>query len=98
PDQADFEPDGTTLRIEVPDRSWLLRLGRMTGDDRQGEAGDSAALEVLEGLDGVEPDAVIRGPASEIDLWLWRRGDLAMTSIDGDRAVAERVSEIAAGI
>ncbi len=38
PDQADFEPDGTTLRIEVPDRSWLLRLGRMTGDDRQGEA------------------------------------------------------------
>ncbi len=53
---------------------------------------------MLDGLDGVEPDAVIRGPASEIDLWLWRRGDLAMTSIDGDRTVAERVSEMAAGI
>ncbi len=95
PEWARFEPDGRTVGIEVPGRSWLVRLGRLTGDDPEYGPQDSSALEMLDDGGGLEPDSVIRGPASEIDLWLWRREDLSMASIDGDRAAAERVREMA---
>ncbi len=98
PDWAAFEPDGATARIEVPDRSWSVRLGQFSGTDPDSRSHDEPALVLLpadQQLSG-EPHAVVRGPASEIDLWLWRRAPLVEATVDGDRAVAERLRDLAA--
>ncbi|MGI9597659.1 MAG: maleylpyruvate isomerase family mycothiol-dependent enzyme [Acidimicrobiales bacterium] len=99
PDWARFDPDGTSVRIEVPGRSWSVRLGRFVGTDPTGDEHDTPALELLS-ADGAtghgEPTAVVRGPASEIDLWLWRRGSLDESSVAGDRATADRLQDLAA--
>jgi len=41
---------------------------------------------VIDFCAGAEPDAVLRGPASALDLWLWGRGDAAELTVEGDRS------------
>lgn len=94
PDWATFNADGTTVRIEVPGRSWSVALGRYTGTDEAGTPHDDPALLLTEPT--AEPSATITGPASEIDLWLWRRGPLADGAVEGDMAVVERLQALAA--
>ncbi|MEL6983656.1 MAG: maleylpyruvate isomerase N-terminal domain-containing protein, partial [Actinomycetota bacterium] len=92
-----------------PDRSWLASPGRLTGTDADGKDQDLAAIQVTDlgpavgdaddadnadGADGAEASAVVRGPAAELDLWLWRRGQLADAVVTGDRALAERLPNL----
>ncbi len=91
PPSDGFEPDGTSVRIEVPGRAWSVVLGRSpaaTGPDVDAES--VASLRVLNIDDGPEPSATVAGPASEIDRWVWRRGGLQAATIDGDRSVVDR--------
>lgn len=106
PDWGRFEPDGTSVRLEVPGRVWAAELGLFVGtdpeasDDDPGSDGSSGAVELpaLRLIDpeaAPDPSATVIGPASELDLWLWRRGDLNTASIDGDAAVIDRLGAMA---
>lgn len=94
PTWARFELDGPAIGIQVPGRSWLVRLGRFVGTDPDDVDHDLPALIVDDGAQ-TSPDATIDGKASEIDLWLWRRGSLVTASVDGDRSAAERLQQLA---
>lgn len=98
PPWARFEPDGALVRLDVPGRSWDLHLGRFTGTDPSGADHDLDALVVSEPDDnrGTQtavdtPTTTIAGPADEIDLWLWGRGELTTAQVDGDQGLMARL-------
>lgn len=95
PEWARFEADGPSLRIQVPDRSWRVRLGRFIGTDSDDTDHDLPALVVDDETDSAV-DATIEGSASEIDLWLWRRGSLDRASVDGDSSAVQQLQRLAA--
>ncbi|MCO1582481.1 maleylpyruvate isomerase family mycothiol-dependent enzyme [Crossiella sp. SN42] len=69
------------VRLEVPGREWTVGLNPS----------------VVDFCDGAEPEAVLRGPASALDLWLWGRGGAAGLTVEGDpAAVAALRSAVAA--
>ncbi|MCK2241186.1 MULTISPECIES: maleylpyruvate isomerase family mycothiol-dependent enzyme [unclassified Crossiella] len=69
------------VRLEVPGRTWTIGLNPW----------------VIDYHEGAEPDVVLRGPASALDLWLWGRGDAAELTVEGDRsAVAALRAAVAA--
>jgi hypothetical protein len=99
PEWARWESDGGPIRIEVPERNWRLVTGRVVGTDPDGEARALPAVRLIEdgAGSGDAESAVLRGPASIIDRWLWRRGTLDGPGIevDGDRAVLDRLRDLA---
>lgn len=82
PAWGSFDPAEEVIRIETTDtgHSWTVQLGRMTGTSTNtGKTYDEPSVELVE-PGGREPDARVRGTASDLDQWLWNR---ANTGIDG---------------
>ena len=97
PDWATFEPR-ERLRIVRTDGpgEWYLAKGRFRGTGPEsGTAHDMVT--VLAGHPGVA-EAEIRGPAPQLDLWLWGRGDRSSLEVVGDEALVDFVREDAVGL
>jgi len=63
-----------TIGVETPQRSWLVSL--------------TAGGVQVDGPGGGSPDAVVRGLAPEVLLWLWNRGGENVTTIGLDDTIA----------
>jgi uncharacterized protein (TIGR03083 family) len=85
PAWARFTPSGLHTAIELTDTATRIRVatGLFQGTDpKSGEHYDGAHL--LRVDDG-PADVVVRGPAGDIDAWLWRRRNETGIVIDGDQ-------------
>ncbi|HEY0644618.1 MAG TPA: hypothetical protein VGD39_14425, partial [Nocardioides sp.] len=96
PPWGTWTPSEETVRVDVSDTGeqvWL-RFGTFAGTDP--DSGTSYADEedfhVVAAPDDedVEPDVVVDGTASALDLWLWKRADDADISVAGDDATYAR--------
>lgn len=90
PDWAVFTPDGTTTELVATDTDdrWPLRSGRMTGTSpTSGNTYDLAAYEPL--AEPGHPTTSIRGPALDLDLWLWGRAGRDGLEITGEPSGAD---------
>ena len=88
PPWGEFTPYDRFVRVDVTDtdhRIWV-QLGHFHGTDPEGTVHDTEDIHVVADP-GVEPDAVVDGPAGALDAWLWRRGDDAEIAVTGDREV-----------
>lgn len=100
PEWGEFTPDGTVVRIEALDAgvagtTWGVAFGRFSGaSPTTGVDYDLEAASI--GPDATDPDAVIRGAAAAVDLWLWGRGPLGALAVEGDRLQADRLRQLAA--
>ena len=84
-----FAPLPHYVQVELTDRdeSVWVQIGRFTGTDPRDEVTyDEDDIRVLADP-GTAADAVVRGPASAVDAWLWRRGDDSEIHVSGDRIV-----------
>jgi len=76
------------VRVDVTDTGdpvWV-QIGRFSGTDPDGVHHEEDDIHVVADP-GVEPDAVVSGPAGPLDAWLWRRGDDSQVHVTGDKAV-----------
>jgi uncharacterized protein (TIGR03083 family) len=95
PNWGAFEPGHDVVRLECADRAevWHVRLGRFTGTSPV--TATAYDLDAFVAIDPVpDPEAVIRGTAADIDLWLWGRGPLDRISVTGDRSLATKLRSI----
>jgi uncharacterized protein (TIGR03083 family) len=84
-----------SARIEVPKRSWSVRMGRFSGTSPL-TGNTYADLPALEFVDGEASSHVeISGTAGDMDRWLWGRGNLDDLFVMGDRSIAEAVRTVA---
>jgi uncharacterized protein (TIGR03083 family) len=77
--------DGDTVRIDVPEASWLVQLGPDVVTVTRGEA---------------DTDAVVRGEADAVLRWLWRRVGNSAVELDGNRGAVGKLQgnlELATG-
>lgn len=93
PEWASFEPGPDSVRITVPQQTWDVVLGHVVGTNDDGPQ-HLPALRVEDGPLAA-PGATVTAPASEVDLWLWRRGSLADGAFRGNRAVADSLRTLA---
>lgn len=96
---AVWVPDGPTVRLVAaidgaPDQTWLVGTGRLTGTDPGGQDHADPALRIAAVDNGEPATATVHGQAAELDRWLWRRGALDTATVEGDRAVAERLPNL----
>ncbi len=99
PDWADFTPGGGVIAIQTTDtgHTWLVELGRMTGTSTySGKTYDEPAAAVL--ARSCEPDARVRGTASDLDQWLWNRASLGIERSGSESALDGLVRLIAEGV
>jgi len=95
PSWATLELGERVARLEIPGRSWAVRLGSFSGVSPTTEItyADEPTLEL------VGPDAefqtVVSGSAAALDRWLWGRVNLGELTIQGDRSLAAEVRAIA---
>lgn len=94
PEWASFVPSDASMRITVPQASWDLTVGRVVGTNEEGPQDQPAVRVEAESI--AAPSASVTGSAEEIDLWLWRRGDLSGGSVRGNEAVVAEVRTISA--
>jgi uncharacterized protein (TIGR03083 family) len=74
------ESDGRTVEVRAGDRAWLLRPG-------------PSGVELLSS--GTEtPAATVSGDPVDVLLWLWRRGDAARLTVDGDQKLVDGLHEL----
>jgi uncharacterized protein (TIGR03083 family) len=92
PPWGEFHPLSQHVRVDCTDTgdaTWV-QLGTLTGTDpATGETLDEGDIRVVDDP-GVEPDAVVAGPAGALDAWLWRRGDDGSIVVHGDRDSYDR--------
>ena len=84
-----FAPLPHFVQVELTDRdeSVWVQIGRFSGTDPRTQVDvDEDDIRVV-AAPGTDADAVVRGPASAVDAWLWRRGDDSEIHISGDRTV-----------
>ncbi len=95
--QFTAEPDRIGLvAADAPNQpTWSVQIGRLTGVDPDGTAVDEGAITVSEFDPATPHAAIVRGPAAELDRWLWRRGRLETAAIEGDRGLVERLPDVA---
>ncbi|WNV83224.1 maleylpyruvate isomerase family mycothiol-dependent enzyme [Umezawaea sp. Da 62-37] len=74
--------DGRAIALRVPGREWTVAL----------HPG------VVDFCDGADPDAVVTGSSSAVDLWLWGRAGEEDLSIEGDPAVARALRAAVAAV
>ena len=92
PEWGDFSPLPHFLRVDCTDTqtSVWVQLGRFSGTDPEDEVRyDEDDIAVVPDP-GVEPDAVISGPAATMLARLWRRGDGADLHLAGDLEIVDR--------
>ncbi|MCT2586659.1 maleylpyruvate isomerase family mycothiol-dependent enzyme [Actinophytocola gossypii] len=68
--------DGDTVRIDVPEASWLVRLGPDVVTVERGQA---------------DAEAVVRGSADAALRWLWRRAGNEVVELDGNRGAVGKL-------
>ena len=91
PPWGEFAPLPHFVRVDITDRdeSLWVQIGRFTGTDPDGEHHDLEDIRVVP-APPAEADAVVAGPAAELDAWLWHRGDDSAVHVTGDRGVYDR--------
>ncbi|MGH3763511.1 maleylpyruvate isomerase N-terminal domain-containing protein [Actinophytocola sp.] len=75
--------DGDTVRIDVPEASWLVQLGP-----------DVVTVEPVDAGAGADTDAVLRGSADAVLRWLWRRAGNDAVEPDGNRAAVGKLHNL----
>jgi uncharacterized protein (TIGR03083 family) len=96
PSWAQFERDGGTVRIETSDTGaeWSVGVGRVTGaDPESGKTHDERGLVVLD-AEKQEADAVVRGPAADLDCWLWNRLSAERVDRSGDETTLAALQSV----
>ncbi|WP_306749085.1 hypothetical protein [Saccharothrix yanglingensis] len=73
---------GRAVALRVPGREWTVAL----------HPG------IVDFCPDATPDAVVSGSASDVDLWLWGRGDESALSVEGDVAAVRALREAVAGV
>ena len=100
PAWASFSSTDLVVALEAADTgdAWLVELGRMIGTSpRSGKSYDEPTTTVL-APSSRAADALVRGSAADLDLWLWNRGSTGMTR-SGDQAALDGVAAlVAAGV
>jgi uncharacterized protein (TIGR03083 family) len=79
--------DSRTLRIQATDTgdSWLVALGQFTGTDPEEQKSyDQPGISVAAEDPGTAAAAIVRGPADDLDCWLWQRPPVTMPERSGD--------------
>lgn len=92
-----FTPTGERVAVECSDVDVrpVVGLGRFTGTDpRSGTARDEGDVELVAAHETEPVDAVVRGLAGDLDLWLWHRGPLDALTVTGDDAVFASLAAI----
>lgn len=74
--------DGRVVALRVPSREWTVALHP----------------NIVDYCDGADPDAIVTGSASAVDLWLWGRSGEADLSIEGDLDVARALRAAVASV
>jgi uncharacterized protein (TIGR03083 family) len=98
PEWGRFTDSGARLAVEATDTGLVvpLALGRWAGTSpNTGKTYDEGAVDVL-GPDGFSPDAEVRGPAAELDAWLWGRADQSALTVIGDQRVFDAFAAVIA--
>lgn len=95
PAWASCEFGRRVARLEVPGRSWTVRLGSFTGTSPATGIHyvDEPTLEVIG--PHAEFQAVISGSAGLVDRWMWGRVTSGELTIQGDRSILAEVRLIA---
>jgi uncharacterized protein (TIGR03083 family) len=91
PPWGDFSPLPHYLRVDCTDTgtSVWVQLGRFSGTDPKDEVSyEEDDIQVVDDP-GVEPDAVISGPAEVLLARFWRRGDGAEVHVAGDMKIVD---------
>lgn len=100
PAWASFSTGGGVLAIEATDtgNTWLVELGRMTGTSTNtGKTYDEPSIAIL-GSGSQEPDAVVRGRAADLNLWVWDRGSTGIDRTGDESALDGLAALIAQGV
>ncbi|WP_036553699.1 maleylpyruvate isomerase family mycothiol-dependent enzyme [Nocardioides insulae] len=102
PSWATWVPLPRHLRVDPSDAasSVHVQLGLFSGEDPEdGKVyrNEPDAHVVAPGDQAQEPDAVIAGPAADLDLWLWHRGGDQALLATGDAGVLEDFRRCVAG-
>jgi uncharacterized protein (TIGR03083 family) len=95
PDWGSFSPLPHYLRLDITDTAtqvWV-QLGRFSGTDPEGVRHEEDDIHVVADP-GVEPDAVISGPASPLLTRLWRRGDGSQIHLAGDLKIVDHFRQV----
>jgi uncharacterized protein (TIGR03083 family) len=90
PTWGEFSPLSHYVRVDLTDTGdtiWV-QLGQFHGTDPDGIDHHEDDIRVVSDP-GVEPDAVVTGPAGVVDARLWRRGDGDAVHVSGDRAIID---------
>ena len=95
PDWAELTDGNQIVAIVTPNRRWTLRTASWEG--KSPTTGDVFVDEpaVVLIADAAEVDVQIAGPAADLDLWLWGRGELPDGAVTGDAALVDLVRSIA---
>ncbi len=100
PTWARFSSTELVVALETTDTgdTWMIELGRMVGTSpRSGKSYDEPTTAVLE-PGSRTADALVRGTAADLDIWLWNRGLTGITR-SGDQAALDGVGTlVAAGV
>ena len=100
PAWASFSPTEGVIRIEATDtgNTWTIQLGRMSGTSiNTGKTYDEPSVALCE-PGSHEPDAQVRGSASDLDQWLWNRGNQRIERSGSHAALDGLAALIAAGV
>jgi uncharacterized protein (TIGR03083 family) len=96
PGWATFDREGGTARIETTDTgvAWTVRVGWVSGTDPEsGKTHDEPSLVVLDDAPA-EVDATVRGPAADLDCWLWGRLAADRVERTGDDETLSRLQSV----
>jgi uncharacterized protein (TIGR03083 family) len=95
PSWATLELGRRVARLEIPGRSWTVRLGSFSGvSPTSGTVyTDEPTLELVG--PHAEFQTVVSGPAAALDQWLWGRASFRDVTVQGDRSIAAEVRAIA---
>jgi len=92
PPWGSWEPLPHYVRVDVADTGEQVwsQLGLFSGTTPQGTELNGEDDQHVVADPGVEPDAVVTGPAGVLDAWLWRRGDDDGIRVAGNREIYSR--------
>lgn len=100
PEWASFSTTELVVALETTDtgEEWMVELGRMVGTSpRSGRSYDEPTTTLVE-AGSHAADALVRGSAADLDLWLWNRGNAGIDR-SGDQDALDGVAAlIAAGV
>ena len=94
-----FTPADAHIHVVATDTGRVVPvvLGRFTGTDPgSGTSYDEEDLSVRAADLGATPQAIVRGPAADLDAWLWHRRDASTLTVEGDAETFARLEKVLA--